>query len=565
MSTTLEWVFRPDHAVHDVDTGTFELARPLHVGRLVEAGLQLHEYGHLDATFRSADQAADDRAVAAGPVERHLDRLHPRVVGGLGDERLDAGAEALVRMMDEQRTVPHDVEDRTVRHLGGSDSAGGDGRPGLVLQIGSLDLEQLPQEAQVDGRSVERDVLRCQFELPDEQAQQVVAHVVRDLEADRPLEAAPAQFHLDRFEQVVGLFLLEREVGVAADAERCPLLDDHADEQAVELGGDQLLDRQEASAAERHQTGEDARHLESGETAVAGFGVGDVDGERQGEVGDVRERVSGVDGQRGEHGEHPLVVERVERDPLGVGRVGVRDDVDALAAQRRHEQVEECRIEPLDEARDHVADRGELLGRRAAVDRHAVDAGDDLVLQCGDADLEELVEVRGGDGAELGALQQGDAGFGGQLEDPFVERDPAQFPAEEPFIGHRHSPAYRPDRSARRTPCAVRSCRDRTRRSELVVGTTEIPLDRDQLTFGVANDALTVAAELRVVTGQQHQACQHAGTELVEDLAVAPVAVDLPMGCHRTVVDDSSVRSRGLRLGNVGHGGDSTGSVDPLP
>ena len=98
---------------------------------------------------------------------------------------------------------------------------------------------------------MERDVLGREFELAHEQTEQVVAHVVGDLEADRPLEPAAAQLHLDRFEQVVGLLLLEREVGVAADPERRPLLDDHADEQPVEAGRDELLDRQEAAGRRR--------------------------------------------------------------------------------------------------------------------------------------------------------------------------------------------------------------------------------------------------------------------------------------------------------------------------
>ena len=67
---------QPDHAVDDVHAGAFELLRPLHVGRLVEAGLELDEHGHLHAPLGGADQAADDRAVAARAVQRHLDALH---------------------------------------------------------------------------------------------------------------------------------------------------------------------------------------------------------------------------------------------------------------------------------------------------------------------------------------------------------------------------------------------------------------------------------------------------------------------------------------------------------
>ncbi len=81
-----------DHAVDDVHAGAFELPRPLDVGRLVEARLQLDEHGHLHAAFGGADQAADDGAVATGAVQGHLDRLHPGVVGSLADERLDAAS-----------------------------------------------------------------------------------------------------------------------------------------------------------------------------------------------------------------------------------------------------------------------------------------------------------------------------------------------------------------------------------------------------------------------------------------------------------------------------------------
>ena len=101
-----------DHAVDDVHTGAFELPRPLHVGRLVESRLELDEHRHLHASLGGADQAPDDGAVATGAVQRHLDRLHPRIVGGLADERLDARGEALVGVMDEQGAVADDVEDR---------------------------------------------------------------------------------------------------------------------------------------------------------------------------------------------------------------------------------------------------------------------------------------------------------------------------------------------------------------------------------------------------------------------------------------------------------------------
>ncbi len=156
-------------------------------------------------------------------------------------------------------------------HLGGGDAPGRHRRPRLVLQIGAFDVEQFPQEAEVDRRAVERDVLGREFEFAHEQTEQIVAHVVGHLEPHGPLEPAAAQFHLDRFEQVVGLLLLEREVGVAADPERRPFLDDHPDEQTVEPSGDELFDRQEPVGSDAHEPREHVRHLQPGEPTIARF------------------------------------------------------------------------------------------------------------------------------------------------------------------------------------------------------------------------------------------------------------------------------------------------------
>ena len=84
-----------------------------------------------------------------------------------------------------------------------------------------------------------------------------------------------------------------------------------------------------------------------------------------------------------------------------------------------------------------IAIVGELLCGGAAVGRRLLDPGGHLVLQRGDADLEELVEVRRGDRAELGALEQGDAGLGGEVEYALVERDPAQLTVDEAIV---HTP-----------------------------------------------------------------------------------------------------------------------------
>ena len=88
-------------AVDDVDAGLLQLARPLDVGALVEARLELHEADGLLAPLGRADQRGDQRRVVGGPVDRELDRQHVGVVGGLLDEAPDGGRERVVGVVDE--------------------------------------------------------------------------------------------------------------------------------------------------------------------------------------------------------------------------------------------------------------------------------------------------------------------------------------------------------------------------------------------------------------------------------------------------------------------------------
>ncbi len=143
---------------------------------------------------------------------------------------------------------------------------------------------------------MERHVVGLEIELAQEQLEHLLRHAVVDLEPHRSPEATTAQLHLDRFEQVVGLFLLEREVGVAGDPERHELDDVHAEEERRQVRSDHLLERHESLAVGRDdEPRQQRRHLHAGEAVLAGVGVRDSDTEVQGEVGDVGERVTGVE------------------------------------------------------------------------------------------------------------------------------------------------------------------------------------------------------------------------------------------------------------------------------
>ena len=84
--------------------------------------------------------------------------------------------------------------------------------------------------------------------LDPERRHQLVAepfvHVGLDLESDDLAEAAPAQLLLDRLQQVVGL-VGDVVVGVAGDPEQRVVDDLHPREQRSEVGGDQIVERNE--------------------------------------------------------------------------------------------------------------------------------------------------------------------------------------------------------------------------------------------------------------------------------------------------------------------------------
>ena len=71
-------------------------------------------------------------------------------------------------------------------------------------------------------------------------------HVLLDLEPHRRAEAAPGQLALERREEVLGVVLLDLEVLVAGHPEGEVLAHLHPREEVVEVGRDDVLERDEA-------------------------------------------------------------------------------------------------------------------------------------------------------------------------------------------------------------------------------------------------------------------------------------------------------------------------------
>ncbi len=438
----------PDESVDDVGAGLLELAGPDDVRLLVEAGLDLDEDDDLLALLGGPDEVADDGGVAARPVERLLDGQDLGVVGRLGDEPLDGRREALVRVVDEDVAGPDRAE-----HVGRlvvvrrQEPGRDDRRPGRGLEVGSIELGDRPQAGQVEHAADVVAVILGQADAAKEDEAGRGRHRALDLEADRLAEAASSELLLDRHDEVVGLVLLDGEVGVAGDPEQVRLEDLHAAEQEVEVRLDDLVEEHVRVGLDLHEAGQDLGDLDPGEATLVGLRVAHADGDREAQRADVGERMARIDGQRGEDRED-LVDEPLAQPGVMVRQRGVVDDGDTLVGELLAEAGEDRRM-LVDEGLDAGPDLGQLFGGGPPVRRDRGRSGGDLLTEAGDPDLEELVEVAGEDGQELRPLEEWVALVARLVEDAGVEVEPGDLAVE---VGRRRlgsgSPA-RPDRPGR--------------------------------------------------------------------------------------------------------------------
>ena len=361
-----------------------------------------------------------------------LDTEHVGVDGRLGDECLDRVGERVVGVVQQHVSLSEDREDVRALVVPGEEPWRGDRRPRLGVQVGSVDREDRPKTAQPDRRVNRVDGLGPQVELAQEQLAHRVGHAVLDLEAHRSTEAAAAQLHLECDEQVLGLFFFECEVGVAGDAERLGLAEDHAGKERVEVRGDDLLDGDESVlVGELEESRQDRGHLHPGDPLLGGRGVPDLDGDVEREIRDHGEGMPRIDGERGEDRVDVALEELAHRGAVVVFQLLVGHDVQPCLREVHAEVLEVDPVLAPDELGRALADRDELLAGPEAVCGPRGHAADHLVLESRDADLEELVEQLGEDRHELHTLEQGHRGVLGEVEQPGAEVEARQLPVGE--------------------------------------------------------------------------------------------------------------------------------------
>ncbi|MCY1341494.1 hypothetical protein D9M69_274450 [compost metagenome] len=399
-----------DHAVDHHRAGLLQAAGELQVGFLVEARAQLDHRGDLLAVARRFHQRVDDFRVGPGAVQRLLDRQHVGVLGRLA-QQVDHRGEGLERVQQQDVQLGQHAEqvflllqqlrngrrERRVLQLGVA------GQPGDAEQAGQVDR---PADA-VQLAVVEAELL-----------EQVVGQVrragIHHFQAHRVAVAPREQLAAQCAGQVLDVLGVHREVGVAGQAELVAALHLHPGEQVVGVGVDHRGKEHivVALAANVFRQADDprqrTRRRDDRQAGVAAEGVHSfqLDHEVEALVHQQRERVGRVEADGGDD-RRDLVAEEAPHPGLDLRRpVAAADEAHVVLGQLRQQDVVEDAVLAADLHVHLLADPRQRLVRQQAVGTGLFAGEGDLLLQPGDADLEELVEVAGEDQQELQAFQQ---------------------------------------------------------------------------------------------------------------------------------------------------------------
>ncbi len=193
------------------------------------------------AGLRRLDQRLDDRAVAAGAIQRLLHRDHVGVLRRLAQE-LHHDVEALERMVDDD-VLGADGGEAVAAEI--ADALGEARRVGREQQVRPVIDDQLPQIDDTEDAVGRRAISSGVAPSSARPARAVPPACRRRTEMDRHAAPAALQRGLVGADQVLGLFL-EFHVGVADQPEQCPARSPEAREQPVEEQPHQIFEHHEA-------------------------------------------------------------------------------------------------------------------------------------------------------------------------------------------------------------------------------------------------------------------------------------------------------------------------------
>ena len=422
-----------DDPVDHLRARLLEARGDLDVRRLVEARPQLDDDRDFLARARRLDECFHQLRVGAGAIDRLTDREDLGVTRRGADQVADR-SERLERMVEENVLPPNHREDRRLLEV-----ARRPGDKGAVLQVGAIDEGvELVESVQVHRPVDPVEVLFAELELIEEELLHLFRAVFGDLEARRTGEAATVELPLERLHQVVDFFFIDVQIGVSGDPELVAPLHPHAGEELFDVRVDHRGEHDELPRLigilrrERDDAGEHPRRLDDRGTADPAERILPLQGddEVQRLVRDPRERVRRIEPDRRQDREHFAV--EVVLDPLALlrGPVPPLDQLDVLRLEGGEDLVVEDAVLLFDQSVRALGDHHQECARRETVCRQQSDLIGDVLFDPRDANLEELIEVRGRDRQEAQALEERDARIARELQHAVVELEQAELAIE---------------------------------------------------------------------------------------------------------------------------------------
>ncbi len=314
---------------------------------------------------------------------------------------------------------------------------------GRILQGNSVGCRDRNRGVEVhQAREVDRavggeDLRGVELEVDAQPLGDVRVGAGLDLQAHGVALAAVVQLGAHALQHGARLFLLQVEVAVAGDAEGRAGEHGVAAEHGLSLRLDEVMEKDEAMfAGGRGQCDQARQRTRHGDDAKLGLrdaqSAGALAAQKQSEaerfVQHTREGVRRVDRDRGE-----------QRVDLGLVEVqGMRtrcliefvplENVDLLFGQRGDQKIVPAGVLRGDEGLQVGAEPLEAHIRRQTLvllmRRRLPLAVFNALQQAGEADLDELIQVAGGDGEELHTLQQGIRRVLRLLQHALVEGEP---------------------------------------------------------------------------------------------------------------------------------------------
>ena len=91
---------------------------------------------------------------------------------------------------------------------------------GRVPELWLVEIDDRSEPRAVEKTAIPEDVFLIEIKLAQQQLAGVGWHGVIDLESNGSAESSSTQFELDSFQQIVGIFVVEGQIGVAGYPKR---------------------------------------------------------------------------------------------------------------------------------------------------------------------------------------------------------------------------------------------------------------------------------------------------------------------------------------------------------